>query len=196
VLGIGNRTGRLSVGCDVRGVLVLLAVVLLGCGDAAQDSPASASVESQLPTTATVLTPPVASDQGATPLTDPLVATNTTPPPPSIDERPTGSVYLNPPGAGALPGPPLEPGRVQLFELDTHCGVGFLSSSFNDQWWRTADAHDQRDWMPAEWTPPTSASGFVVELLLSADGETLTVTYNDHAVVYTPTELRTSDICA
>jgi hypothetical protein len=75
-------------------------------------------------------------------------------------------------------------------------GVGFLSSSFNGQWWRTAEATDEGDWMPAEWSSPTSSSGLLVELLLSADGNTLTVTYNGRSVVYTPTVLRTSDLCA
>jgi hypothetical protein len=98
--------------------------------------------------------------------------------------------------ADTLEGPQLEPGESELFELGTHCGVGILSSSFNGQWWRTAEAPEEGDWIPAEWSSPTSPSGLVVELLLSADGDTLTATYNGRPVVYTPTELRTSDLCA
>ena len=58
------------------------------------------------------------------------------------------------------------------------------------------EATDEGDCMPAEWSSPTPSSGPLVELLLSTDGSTLTVTYNGRSVVYTPTVLRTSDPCA
>ena len=92
--------------------------------------------------------------------------------------------------------PLLEPGQPQMFDLNTHCGVGFLSWRFNGQWWRTAEAGDQINWMPGKWYSPASLSGLSVELLLSADGNTLTVTYNGRSVEYAPTALTPSDLCA
>ena len=68
--------------------------------------------------------------------------------------------------------PLLEPGQPQLIEVATHCGVGFLSRSINGHWWRTAEASDQSGWLPAEWSSPEAASGLLLELLLSDDGNT------------------------
>ena len=106
------------------------------------------------------------------------------------------AVSAQSPDPSAPEAPMLEPSEPQLIVIGTHCGVGFLSTSVNGRWWRTDEAPDEGDWIPAEWSSPTSASGLQVELLLSDDGNTLTVTYNGRAVVYAPTELRETDLCA
>ena len=101
----------------------------------------------------------------------------------------------SPPGS-VTEAPLLEPGQPQLIEVSTHCGAGFLSRSINGHWWRTAEASDEGGWLPAEWSSPEAASGLLLELLLSDDGNTLTATYNGRSVEYASTDLRTSDLCA
>jgi hypothetical protein len=125
--------------------------------------------------------------------------------PPSLDtvlrfarslETPTDSVVATDPTDVAPSVDALEPGEPRLVEFATHCGVGFLSRSINDHWWRTLEAGDESGWLPAEWSSPEAVSGLLLELLLSKDGKTLTVTYNGRSVEYEPTDLRTSDPCA
>jgi hypothetical protein len=169
----GNPRERSGVQLFVRraGLLIIAIYVASACGES--DARPDASIASP-PTTAVVTSsaPSVLPASVA-----PAVSAES--PDPDVPEAPL-----------------LEPSERQSIVIGTHCGVGILSTSVNGRWWRTDEAPEEGDWIPAEWSSPTSASGLQVELMLSADGHTLIVTYNDRAVVYVPTELRETDLCA
>jgi hypothetical protein len=94
------------------------------------------------------------------------------------------------------PGEVLPPNEPRSFELSIHCGAGFLSEKFNGKWWRTSEASDTGDWLPAEWSSPQNGSRISVVLVLNSGGDELTLTRLGRAVVYAPTELTEADLCA
>lgn len=92
------------------------------------------------------------------------------------------------------PGSWLVSGEPVQFDLYWHCGVGLLAETVNGQLWR-ADEADERTWIPVEWM--SMPDGFMtVDLVLGADGTTMTATRNGRSVTYAPTTLRKSDFCA
>lgn len=169
----GNSRERNGVQLSVRraGLLTIAIYVVSGCGESGARSDAAIASP---PTTAVVTSsaPSVVASSVA-----PAVSGQS--PEPDVPEAPL-----------------LESSEPLPIVIGTHCGVGFLSTSANGRWWRTDEAPEEGDWIPPEWSSATSASGLLVELMLSADGNMLTVTYNDRAVVYAPTELRETDLCA
>lgn len=38
-----------------------------------------------------------------------------------------------------------------IWPLRVHCGAGVFSSQLNGNWWRTAEANHQLNWLPTEW---------------------------------------------
>lgn len=93
-------------------------------------------------------------------------------------------------------GETLPPEAPRTWDLSVHCGAGFLSYRINGTWWRTDEAGDETDWMPAEWPSAREVTGITVVLQVNEAGDELKVTYADHTVVYHPTEITDADLCA
>ena len=77
-------------------------------------------------------------------------------------------------------------GERALLSLGTHCGVRVLSRLINDRVWRTNEGAGEIDWIPPEWHVDESRPDgpIVVEALLAADGESITVSKGGRSVVY------------
>jgi hypothetical protein len=90
----------------------------------------------------------------------------------------------------------LRPGEPRRFDLSIHCGARVLSWKFNDRWWKTDEAGPEPDWVPAGWPSPTTNSGVIVTVELSADESTLSVRYADTTVQYHAGDLLSADLCA
>ena len=83
-----------------------------------------------------------------------------------------------------------------LWPLRVHCGAGVFSSQLNGNWWRTAEANHQLNWLPTEWGGNAAAvEQLNVVVQVNAAGDRLEVTHAGRTVVYTPTKLTDEDYC-
>jgi hypothetical protein len=73
---------------------------------------------------------------------------------------------------------------------------GLLERAVQRKWWRTSEASDTGDWLPAEWSSPQNGSTISVVLELNSNGDKLTLTRLGRAVAYAPTEITEADLCA
>ena len=100
--------------------------------------------------------------------------------------------------APSLPGvvrvdgvPVLEPGTQATYEIWAHCGVKLLGQ-INGRWWVSPEPGDRSNtvagWIPDEWQSQPRPQSIPAVIALSADGSTITATYEDRSVIYEPFE--------
>ena len=109
----------------------------------------------------------------------------------------TASALLTP---SADSGYTLQPGRRALISVGLHCGVRVLPSKLNGYAWETTEGNGATDWVPSEWSVDrVQPDGpLTVEIELSTDGDTLTLTQNGRSVMYEQSgvEFRDDQLCA
>ena len=83
----------------------------------------------------------------------------------------------------------LEPGGRSSLSVGIHCGVRVFDRPLNGRIWETSEAAGVLDWVPADWpVDPTKPDGpLTVEVRLSDDGDSLTLSLNNRDVEYVPT---------
>jgi len=79
--------------------------------------------------------------------------------------------------------------ETYLFEVGTHCGVGYLSLPINGRFWISDEAAGEWNWMPPEWAETLGPGEELItmEVRLSDDGTALTATLADRSVSYRQT---------
>ena len=82
----------------------------------------------------------------------------------------------------------LPAGEAYLFEVGTHCGVGYLGLPINDRFWISDEAAGMSDWIPTEWadTLDPGEELITLEVELSTDEAVLTATAAGRPVAYRP----------
>ena len=82
----------------------------------------------------------------------------------------------------------LPAGEAHLFEVGTHCGIGYLGLPINDRLWISDEAAGMADWIPTEWADTLGPGEELItlEVELSADENVLTATVADRPVTYRP----------
>ncbi len=164
---------------------IVTAALLIGACSRGQDEPRSADDNATSAET-TAATAPV---------TSPVSTTGTTTTPSTTHGEPTAAdVALLPPAPSTL-----TPGEPMRMSLGTHCGVRILTRTINETVWRAREGAGTIDWVPAEWAPGEMFPDGPIEIqvVLSADGQTITGSLNGREVVYHADgpEFREEDLC-